>query len=236
MERVSHQCATPYFFPAADKETTRDVEKKFLIDMKTLAARALLNLAAHPDNRLIISKKNGVRPLVSLLSMDSVDAQQTAAGALSNLAMLVPVNSVAFLDAGAVGKLVPLLKSANAGVRQHAAGALANLAVCPGLLEIIFKTEGAIDGLSLCLLSTTAATKENAAEAFANLSKMHKQEIYANRGVMVNLASLMYDADDGVRVMARDALLALGCVVKGKDVFVIREIGGEKKTVFLKFV
>jgi hypothetical protein len=206
-------------------------EEKCMIDMNACAARALLNLAGNPDNRLVISKKGAIKPLVSLLSTDSVDAQQAAAGALSNLALLVPVNR--FFDVGDVEPLVSLLQSTNAGTRQHASGALANLSVCPDLL---CNTDGAIKGLSSCLLSSNAATRENAAEAFANMARFtnKKDAIYADYGVMLNLSSLMYDVEDGVRVRARDALVALGCVIEGENVLMIREIDGVKKNVLIK--
>ena len=74
------------------------------------AAEALMNLAATPENRVLVAKAGAIKPLVKLL--DGTDRQKEyAAGALGNLAANNPDNQKEIAKAGAIEPLIEVLRN-----------------------------------------------------------------------------------------------------------------------------
>ena len=86
------------------------------------AAEALINLAANPENRVLVIKAGAIEPLVKLL--DGADRQKwIAAGALKNLASNNPDNQKAFEE---IKRLVTLVMKGSDRQKENAARALRN--------------------------------------------------------------------------------------------------------------
>jgi hypothetical protein len=75
-----------------------------------------------------IARAGAIEPLVALVRGGSAEAQEHAAGALSNLAFDNADNRAAIARAGAIEPLVALEHGGSAGTQEHAAAALSNLA------------------------------------------------------------------------------------------------------------
>ena len=132
------------------------------------AAEALINLAANPENRVLVIKAGAIEPLVKLL--DGADRQKwIAAGALMILAINNPDNQKAILEAGAIEPLVKLLDGTNTQ-KENAAGALWNLANNnPDNQKAIIEA-GAIEPLVTLLKEGENTQKRYAAGVLKNLA------------------------------------------------------------------
>ena len=145
------------------------------IDERVIAARALANLACHPDHLNRIATMPGVITGFSALLNDRIaNAVQkgVVVGAFANLATNPENRARIANQKGVITGLSALLKDSSPNVQKKVADALNCLAMHHASAVIIAGTEGIIEGLSALLNSRIAnfIQKIAAARALANLA------------------------------------------------------------------
>ena len=137
------------------------------------SAAALARLAfKNADTQVAIAKTGGIEPLISMLEAEETGgvAQEFAAAALAELAMLSD-NRASIVGDGGIAPLVALLRSGGDMGKRHAAAALARLARGADATQAMIAQAGAVSPL-VGLLSGDrgGAAQEEAAGALYELA------------------------------------------------------------------
>jgi HEAT repeat protein len=130
--------------------------ESLLPDTQEIAAKALRNLAADPDNGLPMRAAGTVAALLRLLHASPPRVQEQAAGALGNLAALEAIDALA-----------SLLRTGVLQVQEEAAASLRNMS-CDAVNSPALSL--AIEPLVWVLSAGSDITKEEAAITLANLA------------------------------------------------------------------
>ena len=178
------------------------------------AAAALADLARLSDSKKSIVDAGGVKPLIAMLSSDSIATQTHASGALWQLAAL-GTNKALIAESGAIGPLITLLASPSIDAQKFSAGALWHLAsIADNKTQMV--TAGAIPLLVSVLHSKSPEAREHATAVLSALARSqggNKKQIYS-AGALEPLIGLL---DDGRRMTQRHAACCLWALSDGKD-------------------
>ncbi|KAF5737834.1 U-box domain-containing protein 4 isoform X2 [Tripterygium wilfordii] len=138
------------------------------LDSKLQAAREIRRLTKTScRNRRQLAQ--AVKPLVSMLRVDSFDCNESALLALLNLAVKDERNKINIIEAGALEPIISFLQSHNSNLQEYAAAALLTLSATTFNKPII-SSSGAIPLLAEILRHGSAQAKVDAVMALSNLS------------------------------------------------------------------
>ncbi|XP_071692932.1 U-box domain-containing protein 45 [Rutidosis leptorrhynchoides] len=110
-----------------------------------------------------------IRPLVSMLWSQSLEANEAALLALLNLAVKDETNKISIVDAGALEPIVGFLQSDNPNMQEHAVAALVTLSASP-VKKLAIGASGTISYLVDILDYGSLQVKMDALMALSNLS------------------------------------------------------------------
>ncbi|MED6167594.1 hypothetical protein PIB30_004404 [Stylosanthes scabra] len=113
--------------------------------------------------------RHAVRPLVSMLRVDSSESRESALLALLNLAVKDEKNKISIVEAGALEPIVSFLKSQNPNMQEYASASLLTLSASATNKPII-TSSGAIPLLVKILRDGTPQAKADSLMALSNLS------------------------------------------------------------------
>lgn len=202
------------------------------------AAAELRLLAKYKmENRVLIARAGGIRPLVCLLHSTDPQTQEAVVTALLNLS-LCDDNKMEITRAGAIKPLIYVLKTGTSVAKQNAACALLSLSLIDDN-KVSIGAAGAIPPLVALLISGTSRGKKDAATTLYTLSSLHQNKDRAIRaGAIKPLVDLMADPSSGMVDKAVVVLSNLASVPDGKNAIVdeggipvlveIVEIGSQK--------
>ncbi|XP_021998400.2 U-box domain-containing protein 3 [Helianthus annuus] len=110
-----------------------------------------------------------IGPLVSMLSLQSYDANEAALLALLNLAVKDETNKISIVEAGALGPIVSFLQSMDLNMQEHAVAAIVTLSASP-VKKLAVGASGCIPCLVNILNRGSPQAKMDAMLALSNLS------------------------------------------------------------------
>lgn len=178
------------------------------------AAAVLAGLARAGENKVSIITAGGGRPLVSMLSSDSIEAQTHAAAALWHISA-VGSNRDAISTLGCIGPLVNLLSGTSGDAQKFSAGTLWHLASSADN-RVAMVNAGAIHPLVDLLSSSLLETREHAAAVLSALARSqgdNKKAVYQAGGIPP-MVCLLSEASTAAQKHAASALWGLA---DGKD-------------------
>ena len=152
-----------------------DIVGKGKLEARKPAARVLWLLASGSQAAALISTGGGIRPLVSMLSVEDQEGQAISAAAISRLAHSSPSVALSVCEQGGVPPLVQLCRHGTHETQQHAAASLAGVAGVVATRDVIAEA-GGIAALVPLLKTLAQETRETAARALANLARDGAEE------------------------------------------------------------
>ncbi|OWM64393.1 U-box domain-containing protein 4 [Punica granatum] len=137
-------------------------------DSKLQAAREIRRLTK-TSQRCRRQLADAVRPLVSMLRLDSPELNEAALLALLNLAVKDETNKISIVDAGALGPIISFLQSISSELQEYAAAALLTLSAST-VNKPVISSSGAIPLLVGILEGGSHQARIDALMALYNLS------------------------------------------------------------------
>lgn len=168
------------------------------------------------ENRVLVAKHGGIRPLVQLLSYPDSKIQEHAVTALLNLS-INEGNKRLISREGAIPAIIEVLESGSVEAKENSAAALFSLSMVDENKEIVGLSNG-IPPLVQLLRSGTIRGKKDAVTALFNLSLNHANKGRAiSAGIVTPLLQLLKNTNLGMIDEALSIILLLVSNPEGRQ-------------------
>ncbi|CAI9110590.1 OLC1v1010644C1 [Oldenlandia corymbosa var. corymbosa] len=159
---------TPRGLSSAKVSETLRLVQSHVLEIRVEAAKEIRRLTK-TSQRYRRYFSGAVRPLVQMLSYESVEANESALLALLNLAVKDETNKISIIDAGALDPIIGFLQSDNPTLQEHATASLLTLSAS-SVNKPIISDAGIIPLLVEILRDGCMQAKVDAVMALYNLS------------------------------------------------------------------